>query len=93
MTEVRVHIDELVLHGFDPHQRHAIANAVQAELARLLAAPFPAPAGGPVAERRLDAGTVSLEPGARPAAAGAHVAAAVHRAVTGLLAPQEAPHG
>ena len=29
-------IDELVLHGFDPRQRHAIGDAVEAELARLL---------------------------------------------------------
>jgi hypothetical protein len=34
MRRVRLHIGELVLHGFDPRDRHAIADAVRAELAR-----------------------------------------------------------
>jgi hypothetical protein len=30
---IRVQIDELILHGFDPRQRYAIAEAVRGELA------------------------------------------------------------
>ncbi len=32
---ISVRIEELVLHGFDPRQRHAIGAAVERELARL----------------------------------------------------------
>jgi hypothetical protein len=31
-------IDEVVLHGFEPHERHALGDGLAAELARLLAA-------------------------------------------------------
>jgi hypothetical protein len=33
---IEVHIDELVLHGFNPADRHRIGDAVQTELVRLL---------------------------------------------------------
>jgi hypothetical protein len=36
---IDVHIDELVLHGFDPRDRLAIGDAVHAELTRLFAEP------------------------------------------------------
>ena len=32
-----VHIEELVLHGFDPRDRHAFGDAIRAELGQLLA--------------------------------------------------------
>jgi hypothetical protein len=35
---VRLRIDELVLHGFDPRDRHAIGDAVRDKLTRLLSA-------------------------------------------------------
>ena len=35
---IEVHIDELVLHGFDAADRHSIGDAVQVELAELLGA-------------------------------------------------------
>ncbi len=38
MTRVIVHIDRLVLRGIHPQDRHAIAEGLQAELGRLLAA-------------------------------------------------------
>jgi hypothetical protein len=34
--EIEVHIDELVLHGFDPQSRWAIGDAVESELRELL---------------------------------------------------------
>ena len=33
---IDLHIDELVLHGFNPADRHRIGEAVRSELARLL---------------------------------------------------------
>ena len=33
--KIELVIDELVLHGFDPRQRHAIGDAVARELTRL----------------------------------------------------------
>jgi len=33
---IHVHIDELVLEGFEPAQRHQIADAVQRELTRVI---------------------------------------------------------
>ena len=35
---IRLRIDQLVLHGFDPRDRHAIGDAVRDELTRLLSA-------------------------------------------------------
>jgi hypothetical protein len=35
--KIEIHIDELVLHGFDAVDRYAIGDAVSAELARLIA--------------------------------------------------------
>ena len=36
--KIELVIDELVLHGFDPWQRHAIADAMEDELTRLVRA-------------------------------------------------------
>ena len=70
---LRVHIGELVLHGFPPGDRARIADAVQAELARLFTeggVPAALTTGGAV--ERIDAG-------------GFHTAAAVAPASTGSL--------
>ena len=91
MTEVRFHIDELVLHGFDARQRHAIADAVQTELTRLLTDSFGDPdslkAIPSVNHRRVDAGTFTYAPDTLPPAAGASLAAALHAAIQPLLGP------
>lgn len=39
MTRIVVHIDKLVLHGFDRHDAAAVSAGVQAELQRLLEQP------------------------------------------------------
>jgi hypothetical protein len=36
--KIELVIDELVLHGFDPRQRHAIADAMEYELTRMVRA-------------------------------------------------------
>jgi hypothetical protein len=76
---VRLHIEELVLHGFAPADRHAIGDAVQQELTRLLREHGVAAllARGGETER-LDAGSFPLAPDARPQVIGAGVARAVH---------------
>ena len=80
---VEVAIDELVLHGFDARDRLGIADAVQAELARLLAEPgAPVLAGPARAEERLDAGAVSIIAGASARDIGAGIAGAVLRSLT-----------
>ena len=52
-ARVEVHIEELVLHGFPPLDRHAAAEAVQRELAALVA---DRPLGAPVSADTVDAG-------------------------------------
>ncbi len=82
-TRVILTIDELVLHGFDPRDRHVIGDAVQAELGRLLArgdlpqgwlrgAEIPA----------LSAPIAALPEGGRGPRAGRAVAQALHRGLT-----------
>ncbi len=75
---VEVHIEELVLHGFDPRHRLAIAGAVERELASLIRSGVPVErwnAGGP----RLDGGSFELAHGAAPAVVGASIAGAIGR--------------
>ena len=95
MTEIQLHIDEVVLRGFDPRQRHAIADALHSELARLMADSMAEPRANrlavrPAEHRRLDGGAFDLHAGSRPAATGASLAAAIHRAIEPLLSPAAA---
>lgn len=78
---VVIHIDELVLRGFRPEDRHAIAEGLQAELARLYAASPDAVQA--LASRgdtaRLRIGDVNLTPGTRPGQVGSQLAEGIHR--------------
>jgi len=77
---IELHIEELVLHGFSPHGRHAIADAVRDQLAARLAERGMNAAGAEdVSIERLDAGTIALPPG--PAAAGRALGNAIHSTV------------
>ena len=75
---ISLRIGELVLHGIADADREEVGSAVRSEVARLLAqGGVPAawlPAGG---ADPVDAGTVALPAGARPAELGARVAQAV----------------
>jgi len=70
---IELHVEELVLEGFAPAERHAVADAFERELSRLLAERgLPAAqvaAGGATFD--VDAGSVRLTTGTRPGAAGA----------------------
>ncbi|HYH79038.1 MAG TPA: hypothetical protein VEX86_04555 [Longimicrobium sp.] len=81
-AEIHLHVEEIVLDGVDPADRHAVGDAVRAELARLLAerglgAALAASGGA----QRLDAGTITLAPGAPAAEVGAGIARAVHAGI------------
>jgi hypothetical protein len=70
---VYVHIEELVLHGFPPLERHALRDAVERELAALVAAHGVPAAGaaGAVAAGSFDAASLG------PADLAAGIAASV----------------
>ena len=77
---IEVLIDELVLHGFDPHERHAVGDSLSAELTRLLAADaasWTSPRRHEIA--RVAGHEVAIAPGQ---AAGPALAGAVRTAIT-----------
>lgn len=79
---VEVHIEELVLNGFAPGDRHAIAEAVQHELAQLIAeGQLPVSHGNPVALTQVDAGTFQVKAGSKPASSGTQIARSVFRSM------------
>jgi len=83
MTNVRLRIDELVLEGFPPGDRHRIAAAVEAELARLFAERgVPAGLRESTALPQVDGGAFELAPALRPEQVGAQVAAAIYGGLT-----------
>jgi hypothetical protein len=59
---IRLHIRELVLHGFDPRDRHRIAAAVHQELASMLSNRNAVGASTSIVIERLDAGTLAVQP-------------------------------
>ncbi len=76
---IELHIEELVLHGFSPGDRHSIAEAVEHELTMLITergVPQDMINGGEIA--RLDGGSFQLAQGSKPEVIGAHVARAVY---------------
>ncbi|HEY0172922.1 MAG TPA: hypothetical protein VGB98_18025 [Pyrinomonadaceae bacterium] len=77
--DIELHIEELVLEGFAPHEREHIAAAVELELARLLAergAPALLARGGEIA--RLDGGAFQTAPRAKADSTGEQIAQAVY---------------
>jgi len=70
-------IDELVLHGVAPSDRHAIGDAVQAHLESLLAASFVAPAHS-ISVDRFAPQPVELSSGAKAENIGSGIAQAIH---------------
>jgi hypothetical protein len=82
-------IDELVLDGFSPGERYAIAAAFERELTRLLsfaAAPFAAPGARGLSADSVDAGILTIDEDAPPAALGVAAARAVNRRLASLNA-------
>lgn len=75
---IRVHIERLVLEGLPigRHEGPLVQAAVEAELARLIAAQAPTHAGGAVA--RVAGEGIRVANGASPARVGRDIARAVH---------------
>ncbi|VVB52078.1 Uncharacterised protein [uncultured archaeon] len=74
-----LHVEELVLHGFEQGDRYRIAEAVEHELAALFAeqgAPQSLNRGGEM--EHLDGGAFEAAQGSKPEAVGAKVARAVY---------------
>ena len=76
-ARIELIIDELVLHGFAPGDRHAIGDAVQAHLENMLAAASTAP-GRDITVDSLDPQHVVLGPRARAGTIGSGIAQAIH---------------
>jgi hypothetical protein len=78
-ANIEVNIEELVLHGFSPGDRYRIAEALEGELARLLAnqgLPSRLAKGGDA--DRLDGKEFNLRQGSRAESIGAQVARSVY---------------
>jgi hypothetical protein len=76
---IELNIEELVLHGLSPGDRHRIGEAVEQELTRLLAdrgVPQSLERGGEIAS--VDGGAIEVATGSRAEAIGAQVARAVY---------------
>ena len=79
-ASIELHIQELVLHGFDARDRHRIRDAVERELGRLLAEQGLASAMIGKAEiAALDPGTFSVTPDANPENTGGLIARAIYK--------------
>jgi len=99
MTRIVIHVDRLVLSGFAPEDRAAIAAGLQQELARMLAAPGAAerlaglgnlatlridtPSATPAA--RVGAASIAVQPGAPLPAGATGVGVAAARGIAGRL--------
>ena len=80
--DIALHIEQLTMDGLQLHDRHQFGNAVQTELARLLAEHgMPSNLNGPVELGRLAVGSISTAAAPRPATIGRQVAEAVYRGI------------
>jgi hypothetical protein len=74
---VALNIDELVLHGFAPGDRHRVAAAMQREMTRLIAA-HGVPDAWHTSPPVMQATPITVAPDARPHAVGAAIARSVY---------------
>jgi len=80
---VELEIEELVLHGFAPGDRHRIAGAIERELARLLGEEgMPSALSRARSIEQLDGGTFEAKPRAKPESTGAQIARAIYGGLT-----------
>jgi hypothetical protein len=87
-----LHIDELVLYGFSPADRHRIAEGVERELGRLIAQEgLTAPFASNVHLDEFDGGSIPLARASRAAATGSKIAGAVFSAARSAVVPTESP--
>jgi hypothetical protein len=80
---VEINIEQLILHGFSPGDRHGIAQALQQELRRLCAEQgVPASLATASSVHRLDAGGFRMASGAKAETVGKQVARSVYRGMS-----------
>jgi hypothetical protein len=85
-SAVELRIDELVLHGFAPANRHHVGAAVERELARLLAEQaLPSRIGHSADLASLDGGSIELPAGTPAETIGVRIAQAIYRCCTGKV--------
>lgn len=77
--KVELHIEELVLNGFAPEDRHRIGEAVERELESLLMEPGIPSLNSDLEIGDMDAGEITVARGTRPEATGAQIARAVYK--------------
>lgn len=78
-ANIELHIEELILHGFAPGDRHQIGEAVERELARLFAEQgVPASLFQEMEIAHLGGGAFEVARGSRTEAIGAQVAQAMY---------------
>jgi hypothetical protein len=78
-TSIKLHIEELVLHGFAPADRHVIGDIVQDELARLLSEQgIPSSLRVEGATDEIKGATFNLAHDAKPRTTGRQIAHAVY---------------
>lgn len=75
--EIEVHIEELILHGFDPRVRWQVGDALENELRGLLAERGLPPAWR-ASRAGIDAGGIASPGRTKPASLGARIAGAVY---------------
>ena len=76
--EINVHIEELVLHGFNPGTRWEVADALRDELRTLLLTQG-IPSAWQANPAVLSTGGAQIAPHSKPAVTGAQIARAVHQ--------------
>ncbi|HYO14003.1 MAG TPA: hypothetical protein VE685_12480 [Thermoanaerobaculia bacterium] len=81
---LEIHIEELILRGMPPGSKRGLAEAIEAEVRRLIQEGGMPPgwenAGGSL---RLPGGRFDVDPMSKPAAIGAQVAQGLHRGWSG----------
>ena len=81
-ARIKLHIEELVLHGFAPGDRYRIAERLQQELGELLSAgELPRSLHESRDVPQIDAGAFPFQPGSRAESVGTQVAEAVYGAL------------
>ncbi len=75
--EIEVHIEELVLHGFDPHSRWSVADALENQLRGLLAERG-LPAAWLADRDAIDAGAIASPDRTKLKSFGARIAGAIY---------------
>ena len=78
--DIEIHIDELVLHGFSPHDPEGIRNAVEKDLIRLFSGQgLPSLLSLPKKLNRIDAGEFDMPTGVKAGAVGNSIAGSVYK--------------